>query len=242
MANKSSASSAFLVGTSTGGSYNRASQASSSVPNQNQGGSRGTNNTNRRHSRRGKFGSGSTSSSANVSGGSPIRPGWPTVFNPWTGSIQLWSGPSTPRPASGLLGPRPAVQHSSQQAFVAEGLGGMQQPPAVTEGFKSMQPPFSGGHSGMLPLTPGSYNGMHSMQPHVSGVQSPFGGWPAVPSSPGVLRTPYLGWDQNMLAHSFNTMTLHPPNTTEWYLDSGATSHMTSDAGSSLQERDRQVQ
>lgn len=38
-------------------------------------------------------------------------------------------------------------------------------------------------------------------------------------------------WDQAALLHSFNTMSLTPPPSGEWYMDSGATSHMTSDAG-----------
>src|SRR5438105_2173641 len=48
---------------------------------------------------------------------------------------------------------------------------------------------------------------------------------------PGVPGASSLGWDQNMLANSFNTMTLNPPANTDWYFDFDATSHMTSDAG-----------
>jgi hypothetical protein len=39
------------------------------------------------------------------------------------------------------------------------------------------------------------------------------------------------GSDQSAHAHSFNTMTLQLPPQQEWYFDSGATSHMTSDVG-----------
>ena len=85
--------------------------------------------------------------------------------------------------------------------------------------------------AGMQPLAPGSYSTMHAMQPQASGIPPHFGAWPATQSPLGVPGTPFLGWDQNMLAQSFNTMTLNPPTSTEWYLDSGATSHMTSDAG-----------
>ena len=36
-------------------------------------------------------------------------------------------------------------------------------------------------------------------------------------------------WDQQSLASTFSTMTLHQPQpSNEWYFDSGATSHMTS--------------
>jgi hypothetical protein len=38
-------------------------------------------------------------------------------------------------------------------------------------------------------------------------------------------------WDQQSLASSFNTMALRQPQNIEWYFHSGATSHMTSDAG-----------
>ncbi|XP_062193564.1 uncharacterized protein LOC133896962 [Phragmites australis] len=221
MANKSSTPSAFVAGTSPASSSSRGGQPSSgSAPNQYSGGSHGNNNKNRRRgdSSGGSNPSvGSNSTSANSSGRPAVRSGWPTVYNPWTGSIQLWSGPSAPHPASGLLGPRPASQPPGhvQQALVAEGHGAMQ--PAAAP-------------AGMQPLAPGSYNAMHTMQPQASGIPPHFGAWPATQSPLGVPGTPFLGWDQNMLAQSFNTMTLNPPASTEWYLDSGATSHMTSDA------------
>jgi hypothetical protein len=34
-----------------------------------------------------------------------------------------------------------------------------------------------------------------------------------------------------MLAANFNTMTLQPPPTNEWYMDTGAETHMTSNSG-----------
>ena len=38
-------------------------------------------------------------------------------------------------------------------------------------------------------------------------------------------------WDQQSLASTFSTMTLNQqPQQNEWYFDSGATSHMTSDS------------
>ncbi|XP_039778489.1 uncharacterized protein LOC120645819 [Panicum virgatum] len=49
-------------------------------------------------------------------------------------------------------------------------------------------------------------------------------------------------WDQRSLASAFSTMTVTPPSDGDWYFDSGASSHMASDAGSSVQERDHQVQ
>ena len=35
-------------------------------------------------------------------------------------------------------------------------------------------------------------------------------------------------WDPTDLAAAFSTTSLTPPSTNEWYFDSGATSHMTS--------------
>jgi hypothetical protein len=35
-------------------------------------------------------------------------------------------------------------------------------------------------------------------------------------------------WDQNSLASTFSTVTLTPPANNDWYLDTGASSHMTS--------------
>ena len=38
-------------------------------------------------------------------------------------------------------------------------------------------------------------------------------------------------WDPQGLASSFNTMSLTPPQQHDWIFDTGATSHVTSDAG-----------
>jgi histone deacetylase 1/2 len=43
--------------------------------------------------------------------------------------------------------------------------------------------------------------------------------------------TPVHGWDQQSLASAFSTVSLNQPQTTDWYFDSGATSHITSDVG-----------
>ena len=39
------------------------------------------------------------------------------------------------------------------------------------------------------------------------------------------------GWDASSLASNFQTMSLQQPPQSNWYFDSGATNHMTSDAG-----------
>jgi hypothetical protein len=40
------------------------------------------------------------------------------------------------------------------------------------------------------------------------------------------------GWDQQSLASAFSTVSLNQPPSQDWYFDSGATSHMTSDPSS----------
>ena len=57
---------------------------------------------------------------------------------------------------------------------------------------------------------------------------APSGQWSA--PAPGYYN-PLAGlpsWDQQSLASTFSTMTLNQPQTTEWYFDSGASSHITS--------------
>jgi hypothetical protein len=55
---------------------------------------------------------------------------------------------------------------------------------------------------------------------------------PQAAPPPGLLQAPPGAvWDHNDLAHNFNTMTLTPPPNTEWYMDSGASSHMASNSG-----------
>ena len=66
---------------------------------------------------------------------------------------------------------------------------------------------------------------------HQTYVAGPPGQWtgqwgvpsPAAPLSPG--------WDQQALAAQFQTMSLQQPPQQDWYFDTGATTHMASDAG-----------
>jgi hypothetical protein len=55
----------------------------------------------------------------------------------------------------------------------------------------------------------------------------------ALAPSPGWNPWVDAGWDQQSLAHSFNTMALHPPPTSvqDWVADSGATHHTTTSIG-----------
>jgi hypothetical protein len=73
------------------------------------------------------------------------------------------------------------------------------------------------------------------------GYPSAYGG--STPSTPTLQGAPYMmpstpwnpvhggAWNQDSLVQNFNTMTLQSPAPSEWYADSGAGSHMTSDAG-----------
>jgi len=50
------------------------------------------------------------------------------------------------------------------------------------------------------------------------------------PQAPPGFTNPMTGtsWDQQSLASTFSTMSLHQPQQTDWYFDSSATLHMTS--------------
>jgi hypothetical protein len=49
--------------------------------------------------------------------------------------------------------------------------------------------------------------------------------------APGAQYTPVPGWDQQSLTSAFSTVSLNQPQNSDWFFDSGATSHMTFDAG-----------
>jgi hypothetical protein len=142
--------------------------SSSSRPPQAAGGNSFGNNRGRR--RRGGRGHGGAP--GGPAGGSQ----WPSVFNPWTGSIHMWLGPSTGGPCGLPLRPGPLPQQ------------------ALLTGAPS--PPYSLG----------------------SFYQAP-------PHAPAP-------WDIHSLAASFSTVNFNPPpSTTDWVLDSGASSHVASNPG-----------
>lgn len=55
----------------------------------------------------------------------------------------------------------------------------------------------------------------------------------AYPSSPG----PTSSWDQGSLVRAMNAMSLQVPNNSTWYMDYGASSHLTTDPGNLLFSR-----
>jgi hypothetical protein len=143
---------------------------------------------------------------------------WPSFYNPWTGLIQMWPG----APRGPLPGSHPLASSSSS-------IGG-----PLRRSNKARLPPSP---SGMLPGLPGL---LHTSAGAPFGFGALLPGMPAlplwmppqVPPPLGLLQTPPdVVWDHNDLAHNFNTMTLTPPPNTEWYMDSGASSHMASNSG-----------
>ena len=120
----------------------------------------------------------------------------------------MWPGPrpSTASPApAGILGSAPP----QQLALVAH-LQALQAAQAQQQALHPVQ------HSLYGPLAPQYYFGAPSTSAGAApGFQQPASG---IPSS----------WDQQSLASTFSTMTLQQPPQTDWYFDSGATSHMTS--------------
>jgi hypothetical protein len=111
---------------------------------------------------------------------------WPSFYNPWSGSIQMWPGPRMPT--------APSAPHQQSATPLPQSL--------------------------------------------IAGIQGPWPGAPqqpwSTPSPPGFPTTTTPSWDQQALLSSFSTMTLQPPRQNEWFFDSGATTHMSSDAGTPI--------
>lgn len=159
-------------------------------------------------SKGGNGGNGGASTTTPPTAGSAPRPAvqWPTAFNPWAGTIQL-TGP-------GLLGPAPSLP--PRAPFAGSAVHG--------------PPSFQGQahQAGFLPPAPLQLPGpAHYATPPSVLPPSPM----AVPQPPLQWITGPSQWDPQALAASHNTATLATPNSNEWYMDSGASSHMTSNTG-----------
>jgi len=153
--------------------------------------------------------SGGPSSTPGASAGSGGT--WPSFYNPWTGSIQMWPGPRTPPLAQlpqGRTGPQ------QQQALLA--LQGAQQLPQAAQQLPHQQ--------AFLP----AYGA--PVQPMFQPQQPAPSAWPSQAPYQPMVGSP--AWDQSSLASTFSTMTLTPPVNNDWYFDTGASSHMTSHDGS----------
>lgn len=128
----------------------------------------------------------------------------PSFAHPWAGTVRLW-----PYDQSGRPPPPPAFNALPQYNSFGS------TPSAYGGFYGAPPPPYGMPYGGAAP----------------PGFQAPAPAYQATPWNP----THGGAWHQDALAHSFNTMTLNPPNaTSEWYADSGAGSHMTSDAGIKL--------
>ncbi|XP_025813048.1 uncharacterized protein LOC112890360 [Panicum hallii] len=93
------------------------------------------------------------------------------------------------------------------------------------------------------PALPRSASPIQQPQAFFAGPGQWAGQWGVPPPAAYTPPTPSLagGWDQQALVANFQTMSLQQPPQHEWYFDSGATNHMTSDAGSTQSDRDRQM-
>lgn len=129
----------------------------------------------------------------------------PSFAHPWTGQLQMWPyGRPTPPPAFTAA---PQYHYNATPAAGYNAYGG-----GVPQGAQ-------GGFYGSFPYGYGS-------------------GSPSTPAFQGTSyqSTPWNplhggAWTQDSLVQNFNTMTLQPPQQSEWYADSGAGSHMSVDAG-----------
>ncbi|XP_044409011.1 uncharacterized protein [Triticum aestivum] len=132
----------------------------------------------------------------------PPGPSAPTS-TPWTGMVHAWPMPWRPHaPGAGVLGPRPDAH--APFAGHASHYGG---PLPVPHGA----PPPT--------WTPGA------TPPH------PLYGLP----SPGASPSSSPAWDQSALIHALNGLGLQQQQGSsggEWYLDTGASTHMASSSGS----------
>lgn len=165
---KSSTPSVFYSASS--GSFG-SSNTSSARSNHSRGYGKGRNKSGGKGGKGGGFGGQGSGALSTYAGTPSTMP--PTVFNPWTGTFQLWTGP------------------------VSAPLGGTLSNPMPRQNA-----------------------------PGILGRAPPQAHFVSTPSPPM--------WDQQSLVHALNAMTLQQPDSTNWYVDSGASNHLTSDAGNLL--------
>ena len=137
---------------------------------------------------------------------------WPTFHNLWTGAIQMWPGP---HPQQAAPPPQALLAQQAQQAQLQQ-LQAWQAAQAQAPALQAAQAAQA--------------QALQAFQPAPAPASQPASQWAGTPGS----YNPIAGlpsWDQQSLASTFSTMTLNQqPQQNEWYFDSGATSHMTSDS------------
>ena len=131
----------------------------------------------------------------NAAGKGPQVP-WPSMQNPWAGSIQMWPGPPQ-RPPLLAFPQAHNTMVSSPSLWPYGAAPPMPWPPGAPA------PPLS--------WTPGAP--------------------PSAPPPAPTYNAPPPSFDQGHLMQAFNTMSLTPPSSNEWVMDSGASAHMTSNPG-----------
>ncbi|XP_039822783.1 uncharacterized protein LOC120684997 [Panicum virgatum] len=141
---------------------------------------------------------------------------WPSIYNPWTGQITMWPGTSAGQQQQ--RGPAAQQQqrgNGPQQAtFHPALLAALQPQPALLQQQAQQQQLAQQQQFALQQFAPQQHHAVPGQQQH----QTPW--------------TPWSGsWDQQSLANSFSTMTLHPPASTDWVVDTGASTHMTPDSG-----------
>ncbi|KAM3388879.1 hypothetical protein ACQJBY_011173 [Aegilops geniculata] len=155
-----------------------------------------------RNRRRGRGnGAGNSSSAAPSVPRNPAYPAPAPGANSWTGLVQAWPVPWR-APGAGVLGPRPGVPN--QQAMMAAPMA--PPPPGYTYGYA---PGFN----------PGGYG------------PAPTGYAPGFTPGASTSTTP---WDMGALQSALQHSAQSPPSvgsSSDWVLDTGASAHMTSNAG-----------
>ncbi|EEC82022.1 hypothetical protein OsI_25984 [Oryza sativa Indica Group] len=189
----------------------------SNTGNHNSNGRQGGNNRARHHNNNGGNG-GQQQPQFRPPGSSAQVASWPSPLNPWNGTLQMWPVPVGMIPSrvvgsgSGLVGPRPGAPSHFAGSMVAASPNGVPQHPAA---------PSVLGHAGQAQSLAAS-----------TSYQPVFAATPSTPGTPASWNgSANTQWDQQGLINAFNTVSLSQPPSSDWYIDSGASSHMTSDAG-----------
>lgn len=165
-------------------------------------------------------GGGSNTSGGNGAGGRRCRRGgrngngnnpWPSFYDPWTGTIQMWPGGQRPR------APHPGAP---QQALITG-------PPQFTVPAPYGSPP----QHVPAPYFPGPVPPVPFQMPGPLFIPNAAAHSLGVPSTPQPPPASWSPWDTSSLANAFSTVSLTPPNNDQWAIDSGASSHVTSNPG-----------
>lgn len=221
---RSTSSSAVFLANATGGNGCKGTNpAHNTGYGSGSGGSQGNAGNGKGNGRRRRGGGGGNSnSSGNGGGGGGVQQtsqgkpntAWPSPHNPWAGTIHMWPGPLS----RGLLGPRPLGVPFAGAAVAGPPVGSMGG--LGTQVCNAPLPPVYQGAGGLGQMGQVGQLGP-SQPPTLVALQQSLGWFGGAPSQ----------WDQASLAGSFTTTTLPQPAAHEWYMDTGATAHMTSDTG-----------